>query len=175
MQFRKIKKMNNKTYEEKIEVLVSTVKKKIDEMSSEDREKHKDLFNALMSIGNRQAEEMDSLFKDLGLEHHSMAAAKKEIKHWKRKANHEDGDEMRKKFNERVEYTACETRDVDTEPNKLVMWNAPNGDLYMSICPQSHRMGISIRFERSGGCSTKNPDLLTAMMDAYDAIAGNFK
>ena len=111
-------------YEEEIETLVSTVKKKIDEMSNEDKE---------------------------------------------------NGSSIRDKFEERVEYVACETRDMDTEPNKLLMWNAPNGDLYMSICPESHRMGISMRFERSGGCSTKNPRLLTALMDAYNAIAGNFE
>lgn len=164
-----------KSYEEEIEELVTKVRTGIDAMSNEDKEKHKDLFNSLMEIGNRQAQEMDSLFQELGLELHTMEDAKKEIAQWKRKANSENGSSIRKKFEERVEFIASETRDMDEEPNKLIMWNGANGDLYMSICPESHRMGISMRFERSGGCSTKNPKLLTALMDAYDAIAGNFE
>ena len=80
---------------------------------------------------------------------------------------------MREKWLERVEYIASETRDMDSEPNKLIMWNAPNQDLYISICPASHKMGISMRFERSGGCSTKNPRLMGHLTECYDAIAGN--
>lgn len=80
---------------------------------------------------------------------------------------------MRDKWLERVEYVACETRDMDKEPNKLIMWNAPNQDLYISICPESHNMGISMRFERSGGCSTKNPRLMSHLTECYDAVAGN--
>lgn len=80
---------------------------------------------------------------------------------------------MRDKWLERVEYIAAETRNIDEEPNKLIMWNAPNQDLYISICPASHRMGISMRFERSGGCSTRNPRLLKHLTECYDAIAAN--
>lgn len=80
---------------------------------------------------------------------------------------------MREKWLERVEYIASETRDGDTEPNKLIIWNARNQDLYISICPASHNMGISMRFERSGGCSTKNPRLMTHLTECYDAVAGN--
>jgi hypothetical protein len=80
---------------------------------------------------------------------------------------------MRDKWLERVEYVASETRDTDTEPNKLIMWNAPNQDLYIAICPASHRMGISMRFERSGGCSTRNPRLMKHLTACYDAIAEN--
>ena len=80
---------------------------------------------------------------------------------------------MREKWEEKVEFVATQVNDMDAERNKLVMFNAPNGDLYISICPESHRGGISMRFERSGGASIKNPRLVKALTEVYDAIAGN--
>lgn len=81
---------------------------------------------------------------------------------------------MREKWFEQVEFVASGVNDMDTEPLKLVIFNAQNGDLYLSICPESHRMGsYTMRIERSGGASTRNPRLVAALTDVYDAIAGN--
>lgn len=81
---------------------------------------------------------------------------------------------MRKKWEEAVSYTATQINDCDTERNKLIVRNGGNGDLYLTICPESHRGSRSMmRFERSGGTSTKNPRLMRALTEVYDAIAGN--
>lgn len=37
------------------------------------------------------------------------------------------------------------------------MRTANNGDLYLSVCPNDKNFGITIRIERSGGASTRNP------------------
>lgn len=82
---------------------------------------------------------------------------------------------MRDKWLEKVEFSAGETNEGNKEPNKLIMWNGGNGDLYIGIAPQSHRSCYShyLRIERSGGASTRNPRLVKALTEAYDAIAGN--
>jgi len=159
------------TYEEKIEALVAEIKKSIS--SIELTPEAKELTNKLIELGNVQSKAMDELMEVAGLERHSFKDAKEEL--GLRNPLRHDKRMIRKKFEERVEFVASETRDVDNEPNKLVMWNGGNGDLYMTICPQSHGGGISMRFERSGGCSTSNPKLLSALTDAYYAIAGNFE
>jgi len=156
------------SYEEQIERLVSEIK----EGYSEIPEEAKALCNKFVELGNLQSKAMDELMEVAGLTKHSFEDAKAELK--LRNPMKHTRAKIRKKFEERVEFVASETRDVDNEPNKLIMWNAGNGDLYMTICPESHRGGISMRFERSGGASTKNPKLLRALTDAYDAIAGNF-
>jgi len=71
---------------------------------------------------------------------------------------------------EMVEFVASEKLDVDNERNKIVMWNAPNGDLYISICPESNKFGSIVRIERSGGAKTRNPRLVAALTAAFDAI-----
>lgn len=53
------------------------------------------------------------------------------------------------------------------------MRNVNNGDLYLSLCPNDKNFGTTIRIERSGGASTRNPRLVQALTAAYDAIAGN--
>ena len=67
-------------------------------------------------------------------------------------------------------YVSSETSSLEDEPNKLVMWRGGNGDYYMSICPASHRAGITIRFETSGGCATRNLDLLKAIGSVFRAL-----
>ncbi|CAA6807045.1 MAG: Unknown protein [uncultured Sulfurovum sp.] len=80
---------------------------------------------------------------------------------------------MRDKWLERVEHVASETQNGHDEPMKLIMWNGRNQDLYISLCPASHNGGPSMRFERSGGCNTKNPRLMKHLTECYDAIADN--
>lgn len=80
---------------------------------------------------------------------------------------------MRKKWLETVEYVCQETNETSGEKHKIVMFNAGNGDLYISTCPESHKFGKTVRIERSGGASTRNPRLVQALTATYDAIAGN--
>ena len=79
---------------------------------------------------------------------------------------------MRKKWLEKVEFIECSIPG-DGIRKKIIMFNGENGDLYLTVCPETHRGGITIRLERSGGAITQNPKMLTALSNAYDAIAGN--
>jgi len=79
---------------------------------------------------------------------------------------------MRKKWKEKVEFIERSVPDVGGR-KKIVMFNGENGDLYLSVCPENHRMGQTIRIERSGGASTVNPRLVQALTLAYDALANN--
>ena len=76
------------------------------------------------------------------------------------------------KWLEKVEYVSEEVNSLGVRP-KIVMRNANNGDLYLSVCPNDRNFGTTIRIERSGGASTRNPRLVQALTAAYDAIAGN--
>ena len=76
------------------------------------------------------------------------------------------------KWLEKVEYVSEEVNNLGIRP-KIVMRNANNGDLYLSVCPNDRNFGTTIRIERSGGASTRNPRLVQALTAAYDAIAGN--
>jgi len=80
---------------------------------------------------------------------------------------------MRKKWLEKVEYVCQETNDITGEKHKIVMFNGQNGDLYISTCPESYKFGTTVRIERSGGASTRNPRLVQALTATYDAIAEN--
>lgn len=79
------------------------------------------------------------------------------------------------KWLERVEFESSETIEANSEPNKLILWNSGNGDLYIGIAPKSHRSCYThyLRIERSGGASTRNPRLVKALTEAYHAIAEN--
>jgi len=165
--------MSGRSHEEQVADLTGRIKERVGDVLLDD----KDLVNMLIQLVNLQAAGMEEVMSALNLNNGTVEGAKQTIQELRDAANGiKEGDGgVRHKFYERVEYVASEIRDIDTERNKLIMWNARNGDLYMSICPESHRGGISMRFERSGGCNTRNPELLEALMDAYDAIAGNFK
>ena len=76
------------------------------------------------------------------------------------------------KWLDKVEYVSEEVNSLGVRP-KIVMRNANNGDLYLSVCPNDKNFGTTIRIERSGGASTRNPRLVQALTAAYDAIAGN--
>lgn len=80
---------------------------------------------------------------------------------------------MREKWLETVEYVCQEKNSITGEKNKIVISNGGNGDLYISTCPESHRFGTTVRIERSGGVSTRNPRLVQALTATYDAIAEN--
>ena len=80
---------------------------------------------------------------------------------------------MREKWLDTVEYVCQEVHEISGEKNKIVMFNGGNGDLYISTCPESHKFGTTVRIERSGGASTRNPRLVQALTATYDAIAGN--
>lgn len=80
---------------------------------------------------------------------------------------------MRKKWEEVVEFVCQEKNQITGKKHKIVMHNGGNGDLYISTCPEDHRFGTTVRIERSGGASTRNPRLVQALTATYDAIAGN--
>ena len=80
---------------------------------------------------------------------------------------------MRDKWLETVEYVCQETNETSGEKHKIVMFNGGNGDLYISTCPENQRFGTTVRIERSGGASTRNPRLVQALTATYDAIAEN--
>ena len=79
---------------------------------------------------------------------------------------------MREKWEEKVEFIECSIPG-DGVRKKIIMFNGGNGDLYLTVCPETHRGGTTIRIERSGGAISQNPRLVGALTMAYDAIAGN--
>ena len=79
---------------------------------------------------------------------------------------------MRNKWLEQVEYIEVSENSLG-EKNKIVIWNAENGDLYLTVCPHNHNGGCTIRIERSGGAITRNPNMVAALTNVYDAIAKN--
>jgi hypothetical protein len=79
---------------------------------------------------------------------------------------------MRKKWLDKVEFIEKSIPE-DGIRKKIVMFNGGNGDLYLTVCPETHNGGITIRIERSGGAITSNPRLVHTLGLAYDAIAGN--
>jgi DNA-directed RNA polymerase subunit RPC12/RpoP len=79
---------------------------------------------------------------------------------------------MREKWEEKVEFIE-HSIPGDGIRKKIVMFNGGNGDLYLTVCPEHHNGGTTIRLERSGGAISSNPRLVGAMTMAYDAIAGN--
>lgn len=50
------------------------------------------------------------------------------------------------------------------------MRNVNNGDLYLSLCPNDKNFGTTIRIERSGGASTRNPRLVQALKDNFKIL-----
>ncbi len=79
----------------------------------------------------------------------------------------------KRKWLERVSFAAGETNEANKEPNKLVLWNGGNGDLYIGICPISHKSTYThyLRIERSGGASTRNPKVVSLLTDLYRELA----
>lgn len=78
-----------------------------------------------------------------------------------------------RKWLEQVEFAAGETNEANIEPNKIVMRNSPNGDLYIGICPVSHKSSYThyLRIERSGGASTRNPKVVALLTELYHVLA----
>jgi len=77
------------------------------------------------------------------------------------------------KWLEKVEWRATETNEANSEPNKLVLWNGGNGDLYIGICPVSHRGSYThyLRIERSGGAISRNPKVVELLTKLYRELA----
>jgi len=80
----------------------------------------------------------------------------------------------RAKWEERVEYIEV-TADDSTEKCKIIVSNGGNGDLYVTVCPKDHRGGHTVRIERSGGASTKNPlpEALASELVEYREAVGS--
>lgn len=69
---------------------------------------------------------------------------------------------MRKKWEAKVEFIECSVPDFGGR-KKIIMFNGENGDLYLTVCPENHNGGQTIRLERSGGAITKNPRMVHAL------------
>ena len=79
----------------------------------------------------------------------------------------------RNKWEDIVSYTEVSKPDFG-EKKKLSMFNGGNGDLYLAVHEENKGFaGKAIRIERSGGASTRNPNMVRALTILYDAIAGN--
>ena len=81
--------------------------------------------------------------------------------------------DKRSRWLEKVEFSAVETNEANKEPNKLVLWNGGNGDIYIGICPKSKRSTYThyLRVERSGGASTTNPNVVRILTELYRELA----
>jgi len=79
----------------------------------------------------------------------------------------------KRKWLEKVQWCATETNEANTEPNKIVIWNGGNGDLYIGICPISHRSTYThyLRIERSGGAISRNPKVVVLLTELYRELA----
>ena len=48
-----------------------------------------------------------------------------------------------------------------------------NGDYYLSVCPENHNGGPTIRIETSGGASTRNHEMVIAIAMLHKALRGD--
>lgn len=81
---------------------------------------------------------------------------------------------MREKWSETVTYQSDDDKDnISDHKHELYAYNAGNGDLYFGVRRQGAQMGMKVRICRHGGASFKNPRLMAALTEAYDAMAGN--
>lgn len=63
-------------------------------------------------------------------------------------------------------------RDLRTRNELSVMW-APNGDYYVSVCPEGEAgIGRSVRICTSGGAASPNPELVNAVRALFEALGG---
>jgi hypothetical protein len=63
--------------------------------------------------------------------------------------------------------------DADEKPHMaLQVYQANNGDFYLSILPKGHKIGPKVRLSTSGGAATRCPKGVDAVHRLYDAIAG---
>lgn len=63
--------------------------------------------------------------------------------------------------------------DADETPHMaLQVYQANNGDYYLAVLPDGHRIGPKVRVSTSGGASFKHPGITKAMRLLYEAIAG---
>jgi hypothetical protein len=68
------------------------------------------------------------------------------------------------------------TDDRDSrERHELVIMQAGNGDWYVSVLPEKHRIGPTVRLCTSGGASSRVPGLVAAIASAYRALRGEPK
>jgi hypothetical protein len=81
---------------------------------------------------------------------------------------------MRKKWSEVVTYPSDDDKDnIMEDKHELYAYNAGNGDLYFGVRKQGAKLGMKVRICHDGGASFKNPRLMGALTEAYDAMAGN--
>ena len=61
--------------------------------------------------------------------------------------------------------------DADEDPRyALTIYQANNGDWYVSVMPDGHRIGPNVRICTSGGASHSHPGLSNAIHKVYEAI-----
>jgi hypothetical protein len=73
-------------------------------------------------------------------------------------------------------YVCDDARGIDAgtgdEVHQLTISQGGNGDWYVAVLPEGHRIGPSVRLRTSGGASTGCPGLTIAIADAYRALGG---
>jgi hypothetical protein len=73
-------------------------------------------------------------------------------------------------------YVCDDSRGVDAgtgdEVYQLSISQGGNDDWYVSVLPEGHRIGPTVRLRTSGGASTICPGLTVAIADAYRAMGG---
>ena len=63
-------------------------------------------------------------------------------------------------------------RDVRDRKELIIGWSA-NGDYYISIAPEGQATaGKAVRICTSGGASSRNPKLVRAVSDMFQALGG---
>ena len=61
--------------------------------------------------------------------------------------------------------------DADQDPHyALTIYQAENGDWYIAVMPDGHKIGPNVRVCTSGGASHSHPGMTTAVHRLYDAI-----
>jgi hypothetical protein len=62
------------------------------------------------------------------------------------------------------------TDDCDKSDLELSIFQGGNGDWYISILPEGHRIGPCVRISTSGGASARVPGLTAAIAEVYQAL-----
>lgn len=71
---------------------------------------------------------------------------------------------------EQTDWGVARYKDDDREGYELIIMRDEQGDLYISVLPEGHKIGPKVRLCASGGASSRCPRLRRALFHAYDSM-----
>ncbi len=65
---------------------------------------------------------------------------------------------------------ATDDRDIDPDRHELHVGLGGNGDWYLSVLPEGHKLGPTVRISTSGGAEQRYPGIGVALADLYRVL-----